>query len=93
MNKQPKIITLSDYNPMNSTESNNNIVWARFLGKEEFAVIDDEVLKAIVKANGIEGEKEILRMADRGQISLDDAKFILADRYEIVAKTVPCEWN
>jgi hypothetical protein len=93
MSKRPKIITLEDYNPADNSDGRNNIAMAKHLGENSFAVIDDQVLKAIVEANGEEGEEEIIRMADRGQISIEDAVFVLGDRYEIVAKKIPCEWE
>jgi hypothetical protein len=93
MRKRPKIITLNEYNPVDNSDSKNNIIMAKHLGENSFAVIDDQVLKAIVEANGEKGEEEIIRMADRGQISIEDAVFVLGDRYEIVAKKVPCEWK
>jgi hypothetical protein len=93
MSKQPKIITLNEYNPMDKSDAKNNITMAKHLGENSFAIIDDEVLKAIVEANGEEGEEEIIRMADRGQISIEDAVFVLGSKYELVAKKVPCEWK
>lgn len=92
MSVQPRLITLNEYNPRDKSVSSNDIIWAKFLAKDEFAVIDDGILEAIVEVNKQEGEDEIIKMADRGQISLNDAMHILGNKYEIVAKRVSCEW-
>lgn len=93
--KNSKLITLDVFNPLDLKNPLTGLMHIQHLGRDEKEIIaiDDEVLLAIIEAYGEEGENEIMRMVDRGQISLDDAIFILGDKYETVSKRVPCEWN
>jgi len=92
MSVQPKLITLKDYNPSDKSNPMNDLMYARFLGADELAVIDDEVLYAIADVFKEEGEKEIIRMVDRGQVFHSQAERILGEeKYNEVGKLIPCE--
>lgn len=93
--KQPKLLTLKDFNPENQNDPMNHLMYVRFLGDSDTApvVISDEVLYSIVKQYGEDGKDEIMRMVDRGQISQEDAEDILGEEYEMVASRVPCVWE
>ena len=68
----------------------NDLMYARFLG---WNAIADKVLYSIIEQFRRDGEDEIMRMVDRGQISQEDAEDVLSDKYETVASRVPCEWK
>ncbi len=87
---QPDIITINEFNPREKNKY--PFVAIQYIGKYKVVSIDDEILHSIVDTYGIEGENEIIRMIDRGQISQDDAVDILAEKYKEATKRVPCEW-
>lgn len=93
--KQPKLLTLNDFNPENQDDPMNHLIYVRFLGENDTVpvVIANEVLYSIVKQYGEDGKDEIMKMVDRGQISQEDAEDVLGDEYEIVASRVPCVWE
>ena len=94
MRTQPVLITLKDYNPYDKSNPMNDLIYVEFLGMDKLSVIDDEVLYAIIDVFKEEGEKEIIKMADRGQVFLSQAKRVLGeDIYRKVCKMVPCKWD
>ena len=94
MSVQPYLITLKDYNPNDKSNPMNDLMYAKFLGTDKLSVIDDEVLYAIVDVFKEEGEKEIIRMIDRGQVFQSQAERILGEeKYNEVGKLIPCEWD
>jgi len=93
MRVQPKLITLNDYNPNETSDPRNSLIRVQFLGADRLSVIDDEVLEAIIKINGNEGKLEIIRMEDRGQIFSNHAKRILGDEYGKFSKQIPVNWS
>ena len=94
MRTQPVLITLKDYNPYDKSNPMNDLIYVEFLRMDKLSVIDDEVLYAIIDVFKEEGEKEIIKMVDRGQVFQSQAERILgADRYLEVCRMVPCEWD
>jgi len=87
MSVQPRLITLDEFNP-----NDTSLMYVEYLGKNELAVIDDAILYALIEKYKLEGEKEIIKMVDRGQIFQSQAERVLgADKYREVGKLVPCE--
>lgn len=83
---QPKLITLEDCD-LSKLEDIASI------GNAELSVFSDDVLNGIIKRFVVDGEIEIIKMVDRGQIFQSQAKRVLGeDRYEEIGKLVPCEW-
>ena len=86
MAKQPKLITLEDCD-LSKLEDIANI------GNTELSVFSNDVLYEIVKKFNKDGEIEIIKMVDRGQVSQSQAKRVLGeDKYNEIGKLVPCEW-
>lgn len=52
-------------------------MYVQYLGKDELSIIDDNVLYAIIQKYGEEGEKEIIKMVDRGQVFQSQAQRVL----------------
>ncbi|MDQ1340871.1 MAG: hypothetical protein QG567_2029 [Campylobacterota bacterium] len=95
MSVQPKLITLNDFNPRDTNNPFVALSFVKFIGGGELlVVINDEVLKAIIEVYGEDGEKEIVRMVDRGQVFISQAERVLGlERYKEVGKSIPCEWE
>ena len=88
--KQIKLITLNDFDPGNKTRFPFSEI--KNIGKNKMpCLIDEKVLIQIVKIYQSEGEKELINMIDRGQISQEDAEFVLGDKYVSVATQVPVD--
>lgn len=90
---QLKVLTLKDYNPHDKKIVMDSLSFVKFLTKDEFAVIDDEVLYAIIEVYGEKSKDEIMRMVDRGQIFQSQAESVLKDDFLTVSKRVLCEWD
>ena len=93
MSVQPRLITLDEFNPNDTSNPlASDLMYVEYLGKNELAVIDDAILYALIEKYGLEGEKEIIKMVDRGQIFQSQAERVLGvDKYREVGKLVPCE--
>ena len=88
------LITLKDYNPYNKSNPMNDLIYVEFLGMDRISVVDNEVLYAIIDVFKEEGEKEIIKMADRGQVFLSQARRVLGEEaYDKVCGLVPCVWD
>lgn len=63
------------------------------IGNTELSVFSDEVLNEFIKRFGLDGEIEIIKMVDRGQVFQTQAKRVLGEeKYQKIGKLVPCEW-
>lgn len=88
--KQIKLITLNDFDPGNKDKYPFNEI--KNIGvNQKPCMINEKVLIKIVETYQDEGEKELIRMIDRGQISQEDAESILGDKYVSVAIQIPVE--
>lgn len=78
--KQIKLITLADFNPFN--EKKHPFSAIKKIGKDEMpCMISSDILDGIFENYEDKGGKEIIRMIDRGQISQEDAKAVLGEKY------------
>jgi len=92
MSTSPKLITLNDFDPRDQTNPLNNILFLKNIGKETLCVFDDKVLLALIEVYQEDGEIEIVKMVDRGQVFQSQAERLLGvDRYKEVGMIVPCE--
>jgi hypothetical protein len=83
---QPKLITLEDCD-LSKLED------IALIGNTELSVFSDDVLNEIIKRFDKDGEIEIIKMVDRGQIFQSQAKRVLGeDKYQKIGKLIPCEW-
>lgn len=83
---QPKLITLKDCD-LSKLEDIASI------GNTELSVFSNDVLNEIIKRFNKDGEIEIIKMVDRGQIFQSQAKRVLGEeKYIEIGKLVPCEW-
>ncbi|MDF1876127.1 hypothetical protein JHD48_10325 [Sulfurimonas sp. SAG-AH-194-I05] len=85
-----KLITLKDYDVY---DKNNHFDSLQHQGMDGYETLSDEFCEAVIDRYGDRGKEEIMRMVDRGQISLKDAVLILKDEYKKFAKLVPCVWD
>lgn len=88
--KQIKLITLKDFDP--EDQEKNPFSSIATLGKECFpTAIHDEILNSIIKVYGEQGKFEIVHMVDRGQISLEDGRYILGENAHYYFSRIPCD--
>lgn len=86
--KQIKLITLNEFDPDDKDRFPFDEI--KNIGINQMpCMIDEKILTRIVEVYQEDGEKELIRMIDRGQISQEDAESVLGDKYVSVATQVP----